>query len=89
MFALAAAFVITPIVWLHYLVLLVVPIALARPRLSGLWLVPLAMTIFEALDFYRGWPRGDGWALGTVAVVAVLVFAVSTRPPGRRLAAWL
>ncbi len=87
--ALAAGFVLTPILWLHYLVLLVVPIALARPRLSGLWFVPLAMTVFELLDLYRGWPRGDGWALASVAAVVTLVFAAAVRRPGRRLAAWL
>jgi hypothetical protein len=87
--ALAAGFVLTPILWLHYLVLLVVPIALARPRLSALWLAPLALTVFELLDWYRGWPRGDGWALASVGLVTALVFWVSSRPPGRRLAAWL
>jgi alpha-1,2-mannosyltransferase len=90
--ALAAGFVLTPILWLHYLVLLVVPIALARPRLSVLWFVPLALTVFEALDWYRGWPRGDGPALASVAVVAALVFAISAGPRAageRRLAAWL
>ena len=88
-FALAAGFVLTPILWLHYLVLLVVPIALARPRLSGLWFVPLAMTVFELLDLYRGWPRGDGWALLSVAAVVAVVIAAAVRRPGRRLAAWL
>jgi hypothetical protein len=88
-FALAAGFVLTPILWLHYLVLLVVPIALARPRLSGLWLVPLVLTVFELLDLYRGWPRGGGWALASVAAVVTLVFAAAVRRPGRRLAAWL
>jgi len=87
--ALAAGLVLTPILWLHYLVLLVVPIALARPRLSALWLVPLAMTVFELLDLYRGWPRGDGWALASVALVVVLVFVAALRRPERRLAAWL
>ena len=87
--ALAAGFVLTPILWLHYLVLLVVPIALARPRLSVLWLVPLAMTVFELLDLYKGWPRGDGWALASVAAVTTVVFAAASRSPGRRLAAWL
>ena len=87
--ALAAGFVLTPILWLHYLVLLVVPIALARPRLSALWFAPLALTVFELLDWYRGWPRGDGWALASVAVVTAVVFAVSARSSGRRLAAWL
>jgi hypothetical protein len=90
--ALAAGFVLTPILWLHYLVLLVVPIALARPRLSALWFAPLALTVFEALDWYRGWPRGDGPALASVAIVTALVFAVSASPRRagrRRLAAWL
>ena len=87
--ALAAGFVLTPILWLHYLVLLVVPIALARPRLSVLWLVPLAMTVFELLDLYKGWPRGDGWALASVAAVMTVVFAAASRSPRRRLAAWL
>jgi alpha-1,2-mannosyltransferase len=87
--ALAAGLVLTPILWLHYLVLLVVPIALARPRLSPLWFAPLALTLFELLDWYRGWPRGDGWALASVAVVTAFVFVVSARSSGRRLAAWL
>ena len=76
---LAAALVLTPILWLHYLVLLVVPIALARPRLSGLWFVPLTMTLFEALDWYRGWPDGEGRSLLSVALVVSLVFALSLR----------
>lgn len=77
--ALAAGLVLSPIVWLHYLVLLVVPIALARPRLSALWLAPLVLTVFEALDWYRGWPRGDGKALTSVALVAALVFVAALR----------
>jgi hypothetical protein len=80
---LAAAIVATPILWLHYLGLLLVPIALARPRLSFLWLVPLTMTLFEALDWYRGWPRGDGEALASVALVVTVVFvgALARRGP--------
>jgi alpha-1,2-mannosyltransferase len=75
----AAALVATPILWLHYLVLLVVPIALARPRLSPLWLAPLALTLFELLHWYRGWPYGDPEALLSVAVVVAVVFAASLR----------
>lgn len=75
--ALAAALVMTPILWLHYLVLLFVPIALARPRLSALWFAPLALTVFEALDWYRGWPTGDGESLASVAALMVIVFAAS------------
>jgi Glycosyltransferase family 87 len=80
----AAALVATPILWLHYLVLLVVPVALARPRLSALWFAPLLLTVFELLDWYRGWPYGDPEALVSVAGVVALVFLGSLwarRPP--------
>src|SRR5262249_30899522 len=40
--ALAAALVLSPIVWLHYLVLLYVPLAIARRTFGWLWLAPLA-----------------------------------------------
>jgi len=39
--ALAASLLLSPIVWVHYFVLLYVPIALVRKRLSPLWLLPL------------------------------------------------
>jgi alpha-1,2-mannosyltransferase len=41
--ALAAALAFSPIVWLHYLVLLLVPLAIARPRFSAVWLLPLLL----------------------------------------------
>ncbi len=44
-YVLAAALVLTPVVWPHYLVLLLAPLALARPRLSALWLFVLAATV--------------------------------------------
>jgi hypothetical protein len=40
--AVAAALVISPIVWLDYYALAAVPLAIARPRLSAVWFVPLA-----------------------------------------------
>ena len=52
--ALAAGLVATPILWLHYLVLLVVPIALARPRLSALWFAPLGSHDFRAARLVPG-----------------------------------
>jgi len=39
--ALAASFVLTPIVWDHYYILLVVPLALRWPRLSGVWFLAM------------------------------------------------
>ena len=41
--ALAAALVLTPVVWQHYLVVLVVPLAAAKPRMSAVWLLPVAL----------------------------------------------
>ena len=41
--AVVAALIATPILWNHYLVLLLAPIALARPRLAPLWLLPLVL----------------------------------------------
>jgi alpha-1,2-mannosyltransferase len=41
--AVVLALIATPILWNHYLVLLLVPIAIARPRLAPLWLLPLVL----------------------------------------------
>ena len=62
--AIAAALLISPIVWTHYLLLLFVPIAILRPRLSGLWLLPLAL-----------WPLAGQESGGSVARL-LLFFAV-------------
>ncbi len=40
--ALGASLLFSPIVWIHYYVLLYVPIAIAKKSLSWLWLLPLA-----------------------------------------------
>jgi len=40
--ALGAGLAASPILWMHYLVLLVVPVALYRPRFGAAWFVPLA-----------------------------------------------
>lgn len=39
------ALLVSPIVWLHYLALLLVPVALARPRFGLLWLAPLPLWV--------------------------------------------
>ena len=42
-YALAAALAFSPIVWLHYLVLLLVPLGIAKPRFSAVWLLPMLL----------------------------------------------
>ena len=46
--ALAAALALTPILWLHYLVLLLVPLAIARPYFTPLWLLPVVLWIGQS-----------------------------------------
>jgi hypothetical protein len=73
--AIAAAFLFSPIVWTHYLALLVVPIAISRRTLTPLWFVPLAM--------WAATGQSDGQAWKVVLGVAVwsIVLAGSFRTP--------
>jgi hypothetical protein len=68
--AVLASLVATPLLWLHYLLLLLVPIALYRPRLSALWFLPLLLWLTPATH-----SQGVTWrialALAVLAVVAV------------------
>jgi Glycosyltransferase family 87 len=48
--ALAAALALSPIVWLHYLVLLYVVVALYRKRLSAAWIIPMAYWTLPGQD---------------------------------------
>jgi alpha-1,2-mannosyltransferase len=77
--AVVASLVVSPLIWLHYLLLLYVPIALYRPRLSGLWFVPLLLWLTPSTHSH-----GDTWrialALFVVAVVVVRTVGESVRP---------
>jgi hypothetical protein len=64
-----AALVATPILWLHYLVLLLVPAALASRRLSAVWLVQGALWV--------GVPAVSGGSLPRIALVWISV-AITT-----------
>ena len=41
----AISLLATPIVWRHYFVLFLVPLAITRPRLSGAWAIPLVLFV--------------------------------------------
>lgn len=74
--AILASLVASPLIWLHYLLLLFVPIALYRPRLSGLWFLPLLLWLTPTTHSH-----GTTWrialALFVVAVVAVRTLGTS------------
>jgi hypothetical protein len=74
--ALAAALAASPIVWVHYFLLLLVPLALTRPRLSPLWFVPFAYYPLGE----TAWPAGDAGKLALALVTtAVLILGVMFR----------
>jgi alpha-1,2-mannosyltransferase len=67
--AIAAALVISPIVWQHYLVLLLVPLAVARPRLSPAWFLPLLLWTCNL--------RGDNGSLWQTVLVPAVAAALA------------
>jgi hypothetical protein len=78
-FALAvmASLLLTPIVWLHYFVLLYGPISLWRRSLAGVWLVPF---LFWATPFQE--TDGAAWrvALGLIVALAAVTAGALLRP---------
>ena len=64
--ALAAAIMLSPVVWRHFFVLLIVPLALTRPRLDVLWLVPIGMWLGDGT--FNGAPWQTAVVLGLFAV---------------------
>ena len=71
--ALAAALALSQLVWLHYFALLVVVVAVAQPRLTAVWFVPLVMFLAPG--------SGNPTAIETavVLVAAGLTVALSLR----------
>ena len=73
--AVAATLALSPIVWLHYLVLLLVPLAIIRPRFSAIWLLPVLLWVS---------PR-PGYAEGALtfapAIVAIILLVAMLRRP--------
>jgi hypothetical protein len=77
--AVLATLALSPIVWLHYLSVLLVPTAIARPRFSALWLLPAVLLVSPRPGYAEG--------LETYAplLVAAVLGAVLLARPTRRL----
>ena len=52
--AVVATLAFSPIVWLHYLVVLLVPMSILRPRFSALWLLPVLLWISPKPGYAEG-----------------------------------
>jgi alpha-1,2-mannosyltransferase len=70
--AVGATLALSPIVWLHYLVLLVVPLAIARPRFSPVWLVPILLVVSPRPGYAEGIDTFLP-ALVTIVILATLL----------------
>jgi len=80
--ALAAGVLMTPIVWLHYLALVYVPIALWRRTLAAAWLVPLALWLTPYQE-----TGGEAWRVAAGLAIGAAALALAVGRPGRRQAA--
>ena len=69
-----AMVVASPIVWMHSFVLLLLPVAVMRPRLSASWLLP------SLLVFAPGAGNGTPWQTAGLLSVATLTVVLALRP---------
>lgn len=81
--AVAATLAFSPVVWLHYLTLLIAPLGVLRPRFSALWLLPIVLWMSPRDE------NGDGLqpfvpALVVVALLVVLLARSMHRPAAAR-----
>lgn len=80
--ALSTTIAITPIVWIHYFVLLLVVVAVAEPRLGPGWFMGIPMQIFVTTGVYNGSTLQTAAMLATAVVTVV----IALRSPSLRLA---
>ena len=71
--AVAATLALSPIVWLHYLVLLLVPLAIARPRFSIVWLLPVLLWSSPRPGYAEGFQTFLPALAALILVTVVLV----------------
>lgn len=83
--ALAGALAATPILWPHYLVLLVVPLAFASTRFSWVWVVPGLLWLDDRPWSYARASR----IVPELAVVAVVFAAAYAASTARTSSAWV
>ena len=73
--AIAASLALSPVVWLHYLVLLIVPIGAGRDRLALVWFAPLLFWITPGTA-----SNGSTWRIILVLAFTSLTLVLAARP---------
>jgi hypothetical protein len=76
--AIASALVLSPIVWFDFYALAAIPLAIARPRLSLVWFLPLVTWGLPS----SGIAADPVWGVARVLVVFAVVLAVAERGSG-------
>jgi len=79
-FVVIAALALTPIDWLHSFALLLVPLALLRPRFGWPWLVPWVFWLTPIQE-----NAGDLWRVLVAVSLTAVVVLVGPRRPGPSL----
>ncbi len=69
--AVALMLVASPLVWNHYFALLIVPLAIALPRLAPLWVLPLLTWLCPATHVSL-WQVTLAWGVSAALVIALL-----------------
>src|SRR4029453_12127435 len=72
--AIAAALLLSPIVWLHYFLLLTVPLAIAYPVLAPAWCLPLLFWIWPFQE-----TGGDTWKISLGVALFLSLVGVTMR----------
>jgi hypothetical protein len=81
--AVAVSLLAAPLVWNSYLALLIVPLALTRPRLDAVWIVPLAMWVCPAVG-----PNTAELVIALMVMTVVVAATIRSRDiPSRRVVA--
>jgi hypothetical protein len=77
--AVVATLALSPIVWLHYLVALLVPLAIVKPRFSWVWLLPVLLWISPKPGYAEGY---ETFGPAVIAAILVASLLVRRRPAG-------
>jgi alpha-1,2-mannosyltransferase len=75
--AVLLALLASPLLWAHYFALLLIPLALYRPRLAPVWALPLLLWPIPPRQPVYGWEEWLAWA-----VAAAVLLNVARAPRG-------
>ncbi len=78
--AIALMLVASPLLWAHYFALLLVPMAICRPRLGIAWALPILMWPLPPRQPVAGWEEVIAWGVGAAVTLLCLRAGERTGP---------